>query len=136
MLLAGEVNPAFHDAIVAECWRTGAAPALVETGDQTVGELLLTVTSGGGIALLPSSAADRHAMPGVRFKALGAPVPACDVAIVWRADNTSAPLAAARAGTLFVLAGERTTRSRACSRSSMPSVAEPCGSAPRAMAAA
>ena len=94
MVLAREVNPAFHDAIVAECWRTGAAPGLVQTGDRTIGELLLGVTSGGGIALLPSSVADRHAMPGVRFKALAAPVPTCDVALVSRPDNASAPLAA------------------------------------------
>jgi DNA-binding transcriptional LysR family regulator len=94
MVLARDVNPAFHDAIVAECWRTGAAPGLVQTGDRTIGELLLGVTSGGGIALLPSSVADRHAMPGVRFKALAAPVPTCDVALVSRPDNASAPLAA------------------------------------------
>jgi DNA-binding transcriptional LysR family regulator len=93
MVLAREVNPAFHDAMVAECWRTGAAPALVETGDRTVGELLLSVTSGGGIALLPASVADRHAMPGVRFKALAAPAPTCDIAIVSRPDNASVPLA-------------------------------------------
>jgi DNA-binding transcriptional LysR family regulator len=94
MVLAREVNPAFHDAIVAECWRTGAAPALVQTASRTIGELLLGVTSGGGIALLPSSVADRHAMPGVRFKALAAPMPTCDVALVSRPDNASAPLAA------------------------------------------
>ena len=94
MVLAREVNPAFHDAIVAECWRTGAAPALMPTGDRTIGELLLGVASGGGIALLPSSVADRHAMPGVRFKALAAPVPTCDVALVSRPDNASAALAA------------------------------------------
>ena len=94
MVLAREVNPAFHDAIVAECWRTGAAPALMPTCDRTIGELLLGVASGGGIALLPSSVADRHAMPGVRFKALAAPVPTCDVALVSRPDNASAALAA------------------------------------------
>jgi hypothetical protein len=93
-VLAREVNPAHHDAMVAECWRTGAAPALVHTASRTVGELLLSVTSGGGIALLPASVADRHAMPGVHFKALAAPVPTCHIALVSRPDNTSAPLAA------------------------------------------
>jgi hypothetical protein len=33
-------------------------------------------------------------MPGVRIKHLAPPVPACDVALVSRADNASAPLAA------------------------------------------
>jgi DNA-binding transcriptional LysR family regulator len=94
MLLSREVNPAFHDIVVADCRRTGAAPALVETGAGTVGDLLLAVTSGGCIALLPSSAADRHAMPGVRFKQLAPPAPACNVALVSRPDNASAPLAA------------------------------------------
>ena len=94
MLLSREINPAFHDLVVADCRRTGAAPALVETGAETVGDLLLAVTSGGGIALVPASAADRHAMPGVRFKRLAQPVPACDVALVSRADDASAPLSA------------------------------------------
>jgi DNA-binding transcriptional LysR family regulator len=94
VLLSREVNPAFHDVVVADCRRTGAAPALVETGTAAIGDLLLAVSSGGCIALLPSSVADRHAMPGVRFKPLAPPVPSCDVALVSRADDTSAPLAA------------------------------------------
>jgi DNA-binding transcriptional LysR family regulator len=94
VLLSREVNPAFHDVVVADCRRTGVAPALVESGMGTVDDLLLTVISGGCIALLPASAADRHAMPGVRFKQLASPVPACDVALVSRADNASVPLAA------------------------------------------
>jgi DNA-binding transcriptional LysR family regulator len=93
MLLHREVNRAFHDAVVADCRRTGAAPALVETGIRTVDDLLLSVTSGGGMALLPSSAADRHSMYGVRFKPLAPPAPACDIALVSRAGNASAPLA-------------------------------------------
>jgi DNA-binding transcriptional LysR family regulator len=91
-----EANPAFHDTVVAECRRTGTAPLLVDTGDRTVGELLLGVTSGGGIALVPSSAADRHAMPGVRFKPLAPPVPTCDVALISQTDNASTALAAFR----------------------------------------
>jgi DNA-binding transcriptional LysR family regulator len=92
--LAREVDPAFHDAVVAECWRIGTARALVQTSHRTVDELLLDITSGGGIALLPASVADRHAMPGVRFKQLAPPVPACEVALVSRPDDASAPLAA------------------------------------------
>jgi DNA-binding transcriptional LysR family regulator len=94
LLLSREVNPAFYDVVVADCSRAGAAPALVETGTRTVGDLLLSVTSCGGMALLPSSAADRHAMHGVRFKRLAPPVPTCDIALVSRADDASAPLAA------------------------------------------
>jgi DNA-binding transcriptional LysR family regulator len=94
MMLDRDVNPAFHDVVVADCRRTGAAPALVETGIRTVGDLLLSVASGGGMALLPSSSANQHALHGVRFKPLAPPAPACNIALVSRADNESATLAA------------------------------------------
>jgi DNA-binding transcriptional LysR family regulator len=107
MLLARDVNPAFHDTMTAECWRTGVASSLTAASEGSVGEVLLGVAAGRGIALLPASVADRHAMPGVRFTPLGSEAPACEVALVSDPGNASVPLAGFRR-----LLGEQSRRGR------------------------
>jgi DNA-binding transcriptional LysR family regulator len=82
VLLPRTVDPAFYDALVAACSQAGIIPALNETAGPTVEQALLEVTAGGGIAVLPQSAAARYTAPGVRFLPLAPPAPSCDVAIV------------------------------------------------------
>jgi DNA-binding transcriptional LysR family regulator len=47
---------------------------------------LLSVAAGLGIALLPSSAAERYSAHGVTFLPLDAPCPTTEIALVTRAD--------------------------------------------------
>jgi DNA-binding transcriptional LysR family regulator len=75
IVLPREVNPAFHSAVMSMCHDAGLSPRFVETPVPSVESALLSVAAGGGVAVLPESAAERHAMPGVRFLPLaGEPV--------------------------------------------------------------
>jgi DNA-binding transcriptional LysR family regulator len=65
--LPRDSNPAFHTAIVAMCRDAGLSPTLLEVGEARTEHALLAVASGGGMALVPESAAERHRVPGVRF---------------------------------------------------------------------
>jgi hypothetical protein len=69
LALRREAAVPFRRVAVAECARPrrrGRTTRSVRSPARTVGELLLDVTSGWGIALLPSSVADRHAMPALQ----------------------------------------------------------------------
>jgi DNA-binding transcriptional LysR family regulator len=93
VLLAREVNPAFHDGALGACRAAGIAPALIEITEPAVEQVLLAVASGAGIALLPASTEARFCIPGVRFMPLAPPETACDVAVV--AHPRPSPLATA-----------------------------------------
>jgi DNA-binding transcriptional LysR family regulator len=84
--LARPINPAFYDAVLGACAAAGIAPALVEVDSPAIDQVLLAVASGAGIALLPGSTASRFTAAGVRFRPLAAPAPACEVAVVGRAE--------------------------------------------------
>ena len=62
-----DVNPAFHDAVVAMARDAGLAPALHEVAETRVEAVLLAVAAGAGVAVLPASATESHSIPGVRF---------------------------------------------------------------------
>jgi hypothetical protein len=64
------VNPAFHDSVLSLCRAAGVAPALFEVPEPRVESVLLAVAAGAGPAVLPAAAAERYAIPGVRFVAL------------------------------------------------------------------
>jgi DNA-binding transcriptional LysR family regulator len=87
VLLPREVNPAFHDGIVALCREAGISPTLVHTLEPRVELALLAVSAGGGIAILPESVAGSVALAGVRFVPLAAEQPICQSAVVTRADR-------------------------------------------------
>jgi len=84
--LARGINPAFYDGVLGACRAAGIAPTLIEIAEPTVEQVLLAVAGGAGIALLPASAQTRFATAGVRFRPLAPPAPACEVAVVARAD--------------------------------------------------
>jgi DNA-binding transcriptional LysR family regulator len=84
--LPRDANPAFHNAIASMCRDAGLSPALVELGESRVDQVLLTVATGAGTALLPESAAAHYAAPGVRFVDVQTPAPVLDTAVVTRPD--------------------------------------------------
>jgi DNA-binding transcriptional LysR family regulator len=84
VLLPREVNPAFHDGIVALCRDAGISPTFVHTLEARVELALLAVSAGGGIAVLPESVAGSVSVPGVRFVSLATDQPICECAVVTR----------------------------------------------------
>jgi DNA-binding transcriptional LysR family regulator len=87
VLLPREVNPAFHDGIVALCREAGISPTLVHTLEPRIELALLAVSAGGGIAILPESVSGSVAVAGVRFVPLAAEQPICESAVVTRPDS-------------------------------------------------
>lgn len=82
-----DANPALHQAIAALSHRAGIAPRLVEAGEPRVELVLLMVAAGAGLAVLPASACERHAVPGVRAIPLADGVPGYASAVVSRPDG-------------------------------------------------
>ncbi|HKH15267.1 MAG TPA: LysR substrate-binding domain-containing protein [Solirubrobacterales bacterium] len=87
VVLPPDTNPAFHSAVVSVCHNAGLSPTFAEVAEPRLEHVLLAVASGGGIALLPESAAERHAAPGVRFVPLEAGAPAFESAVLTRPDT-------------------------------------------------
>jgi DNA-binding transcriptional LysR family regulator len=92
-ILPRAANPAFHDAVLAACRDAGVSPTLIELDEPRVEHALLLVNSRNAIALLPASAADRHAMAGVTFRALEPPAPTIELAFVTRPEPPDATIA-------------------------------------------
>jgi DNA-binding transcriptional LysR family regulator len=84
VLMARDVNPAFHDGIVALCRDAGLSPTLVHTLEPRVELALLAVSAGCGIAILPEAVVGSVAVAGVRFVPLAAEEPICESAVVTR----------------------------------------------------
>jgi DNA-binding transcriptional LysR family regulator len=87
VVLPADTNPAFHSALVSVCRDARLSPTFAEVAEPRVEHVLLAVASGGGIALLPESAAECHAAPGVRFVPLEAGAPAFESAVLTRPDT-------------------------------------------------
>lgn len=88
ILLPRATNPAFFDAVAGAFRASGIAPALVETPEPDVMQALVSVAAGGGIALLPSSVADRYSVHGVSLRPLDQPSPTTEIALITRGDAT------------------------------------------------
>jgi DNA-binding transcriptional LysR family regulator len=93
LLLGRARDPAFFDAVVGTFSGMGLAPTLVESTAPTVEQLLLEVATGSGVALLPSSAAGRTALPGVEIRSIAEGAPAATIAIATRDEVPDATLA-------------------------------------------
>jgi DNA-binding transcriptional LysR family regulator len=91
VVLPRDANPAFHNAVVAMCRAAGIAPTLVETAEPRVEHALLSVATGAGMALVPESAAERYASPGIRFVPVESDEPAFQTAVLTRPDTDSEP---------------------------------------------
>lgn len=89
VMLPRDANPALHDAIVSLCREAGLSPTFVEAGESRVEAVLLAVAAGGGAALLPASATERFAAPGVRLVDLVGAEPAFESAVLTRPDTES-----------------------------------------------
>ena len=82
VLLPRSANPAFHDGVVASFRAADLAPSFLEAAEPQVEHALMLVAAGGGLAVLPASAAERFSTPGVRFCALEPPAPSTGVGLV------------------------------------------------------
>jgi len=90
MTMPRACDPAFHDAVVGAFVRADLCVELVQSRAASVEQLLLAVTAGAGIAILPSSVADRTTLPGVELRPIVPDAPGAEVAIVARTDPSSA----------------------------------------------
>jgi DNA-binding transcriptional LysR family regulator len=86
VLLPRDMNPALHNAVAAICHEAGISPTLVEVEAPRVEDVLLAVSAGAGIALVPESVPERYASPGIRFVPLRTATPLFQSAAVSRPD--------------------------------------------------
>ncbi len=94
VLLPRASNPAFFDGVTAACRGAGISPVLIETSEPQVMHALLTVAAGVGIAVLPTSAAERCSAHGVSFRPLDPAGPTTEVALITRAESNDVTVAA------------------------------------------
>jgi DNA-binding transcriptional LysR family regulator len=87
VVLPREVNPAFHNAVVAMCREAGLSPTLVTVPEPRVEHVLLSVAAGSGMALVPDSVAERCTIPGLRFVALEDSAAAFHSAVITHPDT-------------------------------------------------
>jgi DNA-binding transcriptional LysR family regulator len=88
VLLPRATNPTFFDGIAAACRDADMAPTLIESAEPDVMHTLLTVAAGAGIALLPSSTAERYNAQGVTFRPIQ-PGPTTEIALLSRPDENA-----------------------------------------------
>jgi DNA-binding transcriptional LysR family regulator len=91
VLLPREVNPAFHDGVLALCHAAGLSPTLVHTLEPRIELALLAVSAGNGIAILPEAVAGSVSVSGVRCVPLAAEQPIAESAVVTRAGTGDLP---------------------------------------------
>jgi DNA-binding transcriptional LysR family regulator len=90
-VLPREANRPFYDAVIAGCHEAGISPSIIELPSDEVEQVLLTVASGAGMALVPESVAERYAAPGARFIQLDEPRPAFVTGVVTRRNGEHFP---------------------------------------------
>jgi DNA-binding transcriptional LysR family regulator len=88
LVLPREANRPLYDSVVAACHRAEISPRLIEIPDASVERILLTIASGGDMALLPDSVSERYSPIGVRFVPLHGDVPRFGAAIVTRRETS------------------------------------------------
>src|SRR6476659_1330238 len=90
IIIARTRSASFYDHALSVCAAAGFAPRIV----QEAGELftvLSLVRAGLGVSLVPRSAALMR-LPGVRYRELGLPQAAWNIALAWHRDSDRAPL--------------------------------------------
>ena len=92
--LPRDVNAPFHDAVVALCHRAGLSPTFVTVGEARVEHVLLAVSAGAGMAVVPESVSERSVMPGLRFVPLEGGERALRTAVLTRPDTDNLAIAA------------------------------------------
>lgn len=90
IVLARPRSASFYDHVLSVCAAAGFAPRIVQEADELF-TLLSLVRAGLGVSLVPRSAALIR-LPGVRFRELGFPEAAWDIALAWRRDSDRVPL--------------------------------------------
>jgi DNA-binding transcriptional LysR family regulator len=83
-------SASFYDHALSICAASGFAPRIVQEASELFTVLSL-VGAGLGVSLVPRSAALMR-LPGVRFREVGLPEAAWNIAMAWRRDARSVPL--------------------------------------------
>jgi DNA-binding transcriptional LysR family regulator len=94
VMLPRDVNPPFHDAVVALCHQAGLSPTLLTVGEARIEHVLLAVATGSGMAVVPESVSERCVMPGLRFVPLEGSEGVVRKAVLTRPDADSLATAA------------------------------------------
>jgi DNA-binding transcriptional LysR family regulator len=87
VLLPRASNPAFFDGVISTWRAAGLTADPLEASEPQVEHVLLAVAAGAGFAILPSSAADRYSVSGVRFVRLARSL-GCGIAILSRDEDS------------------------------------------------
>jgi DNA-binding transcriptional LysR family regulator len=83
-------SASFYDHVLSVCGAAGFAPKIVQEADELFTVVSL-VRAGLGVALVPRSAALMR-LPGVRFRELGTPEAAWNIALAWPRGANDVPL--------------------------------------------
>lgn len=87
ILFAQRSSPLFYSRIIAMCEKAGFVPDVVQSAIQ-IHTAIGLVSANMGVAIVPEVARNLH-MPGVRFVEIADRPPVIEVALAWRANNSS-----------------------------------------------
>jgi DNA-binding transcriptional LysR family regulator len=90
LIISRSRSASFYDHVLSVCAAAGFAPKIVQEADELFTVVSL-VRAGLGVALVPRSAALMR-LPGVRFRELGMPEAAWNIALAWHRDADRVPL--------------------------------------------
>jgi DNA-binding transcriptional LysR family regulator len=82
-----EVAPSYYDLVISSCKDAGFSLHVTHQAEQYL-TILGLIAGGLGLALVPASVST-IGMRGVAFRALQAPLPQVELAVVYRRDNQS-----------------------------------------------
>jgi DNA-binding transcriptional LysR family regulator len=115
IIISRSRSASFYDHVLSVCAAAGFAPRIVQEANELFTVVSL-VRAGLGVALVPRSTALMR-LPGVRYRELGLPQAAWNIALAWHRDSDRVPLV-----TRFLDAVPATSRSGARpSGSTLPS---------------
>jgi len=83
-------SASFYDQVLTVCRAAGFTPTIVQEANELF-TILMLVRAGMGVALVPSSVAERKT-PGLRLRDLKQPEAAWNIGLAWNTDRTSEPL--------------------------------------------
>jgi DNA-binding transcriptional LysR family regulator len=90
IIISRSRSASFYDHVLSVCAAAGFAPRIVQEANELFTVVSL-VRAGLGVALVPRSAALMR-LPGVRYRELGLPQAAWNIALAWHRDSHRVPL--------------------------------------------
>ena len=83
-------GPVFYDQFIRICAEAGFSPNVAQVA-RTVSTIVNLIAGGMGVSIVPASLQNLR-RTGVVYRPLKAPVPATDLAVMWRPDDESPAL--------------------------------------------